>query len=228
MCPRHSMSLNAIIGSPPASTPATRRARPGPAGDPAATPRPGRGPRRPPAAVGDGAGRVHQTPQTRSSDERRARASIRWAECRAFEAEPAGEAAATLARGPRLTGTALRTDTELANGSRSIKPQWPCNRERNRARSHRPFHEERVRPRRLSEPGRPVTEGASDSNPVNGFRGGRAERVPPFALWDWRRFPSVHAGAKTLSKTAANRIYRRVRKLIASHVGLHSGSWMVS
>lgn len=49
--------------------------------------------------MGDGAGRVHQTPQTRSSDERRARASIRWAECRAFEAEPAGEAAATLARG---------------------------------------------------------------------------------------------------------------------------------
>lgn len=139
---------------------------------------PGRGPRRPPAAVGDGAGRVHQTPQTRSSDERRARASVRWAECRAFEAEPAGEEAATLARGPRLTGTALRTDTELANGSRSIKPQWPCNRERNRARSHRPFHEERVRPRRLSEPGRPVTEGASDSNPVNGFRGGSRVRPP--------------------------------------------------
>lgn len=166
MCPRHSMLLNAIIGSPPASTPATRRARPG------------RGPRRPPAAVGDGAGRVHQTPQTRSSDERRARASIRWAECRAFEAEPAGEAAATLARGPRLTGTALRTDTELANGSRSTKLQRPCNRERNRARSHRPFHEERVRPRRLSEPGRPVTEGASDSNPVNGFRGGEQSASP--------------------------------------------------
>lgn len=111
---------------------------------------------------------------------------------------------------------------------KSTKPQRPCNRERNRARSHRPFHEERVRPRRLFEPGRPVTEGASDSNPVNGFRGGGAECVPPFALWDWRRFPSVHAGAKTLSKTAANRIYRCVRKLIASHVGLHSGSRMVS
>lgn len=85
-----------------------------------------------------------------------------------------------------------------------------------------------MRPRRLSEPGRPVTEGASDSNPVNGFQGWGAECVPPFALWDWRRFPSVHAGAKTLSKTAANRIYRCVRKLIASHMGLHSGSRMVS
>lgn len=75
--------------------------------------------------MGDGAGRVHQTPQTRSSDERRARASIRWAECRAFEAEPAGEEAATLARGPRLTGTALRTDTELANGSRALNRNGP-------------------------------------------------------------------------------------------------------
>lgn len=65
---------------------------------------------------------------------------------------------------------------------KKLKPQWPRNHERNRAGSYTSFHKESVRPRWLSEPGRPVTEGANYSNPINGFQEEKQRTSPPFVL----------------------------------------------
>lgn len=143
-----------------------------------------------------------------------------------MEVERAGEEAGN-------TGSGASAHWEGVEHGRKAS-QWlkkmarPRNREGNRTRSYKSCHKESVRTRWLSEPGRPVTEGANYSNPINGFRRKSRECVPVCFVRlmsdqerrvrneNRSRFSVMDLGARILNEIVANGI---IKKMTASHAG---------